>query len=168
MDFLSTIKHIIKGVDIDSLNSKIAELESNLRRINNDNSRKQARITRLENKTETLNEDLTREKNKVSIAENKQREFAIKLSESEEKITSLESQNGTLLETQKSLSKDNASLKAKVTRRDNKITSLQEELKPLCVSYRAFLYKLSFIAWASSIASRRSRISVVSVKRAAY
>jgi hypothetical protein len=127
MDILSTLKHIINGVDIDSLNSIIAELESNLRRINNDNSRKQARITRLENKTETLNEDLTREKNKVSIAENKQREFAIKLSESEEKITSLESQNGTLLETQKSLSKDNTSLKAKITRRDNKISSLQEE-----------------------------------------
>ncbi|MEE3416075.1 MAG: DUF6035 family protein [Prevotella sp.] len=127
MDILSTIKHIINGVDIDSLNNKIAELESNLRRIKDDNARKLATITRLENKTETLNEDLTREKNKVSIAENKQREFAIKLSESEKKITSLESQNGDLLETQKSLSKDNASLKAKITRRDNKILSLQEE-----------------------------------------
>ncbi|MBE6264173.1 MAG: hypothetical protein E7104_09565 [Prevotella sp.] len=127
MDILSTIKHIINGVDIDSLNNKIAELESNLRRIKDDNARKLATITRLENKTETLNEDLTREKNKVSIAANKQREFAIKLSESEKKITSLESQNVDLLETQKSLSKDNASLKAKITRRDNKILSLQEE-----------------------------------------
>ena len=63
------------------------------------------------------------------------------------------------------ISKDYTS---KAGQRDNKITSLQEELKPLCVSYRAFLYKLSFIAWASSIASRRSRISVVSVNRAPY
>ena len=31
------------------------------------------------------------------------------------------------METEKSLSKDNASLKAKITRRDNKISSLQEE-----------------------------------------
>ena len=127
INIISIIKHIINGVDIDSLNNKIAELESNLRRIKDDNARKLATITRLENKTETLNEDLTREKNKVSLAEDKQREFAIKLSESEEKITSLESQNGTLLETQKSLSKDNTSLKAKITRRDNKISSLQEE-----------------------------------------
>ena len=127
INIISIIKHIINGVDIDSLNNKIAELESNLRRIKDDNARKLATITRLENKTETLNEDLTREKNIVSLAEDKQREFAIKLSESEEKITSLESQNGTLLETQKSLSKDNTSLKAKITRRDNKISSLQEE-----------------------------------------
>lgn len=127
MNILSTIKHIINGVDIDSLKSKIAELESNLRRIKDDNARKVTEIARLEKKTETLNEDLTREQNKVSISENKQREFAIKLSELEKKATSLESQNGTLLETQKSLSKDNVSLKAKITRRDNKILSLQEE-----------------------------------------
>ena len=127
MNILSTIKHIINGVDIDSLKSKIAELESNLRRIKDDNARKVTEIARLEKKTETLNEDLTREQNKVSISENKQREFSIKLSELEKKATSLESQNGTLLETQKSLSKDNVSLKAKITRRDNKILSLQEE-----------------------------------------
>lgn len=127
MNILSTIKHIINGVDIDSLKSKIAELESNLRIIKDDNARKVTEIARLEKKTETLNEDLTREQNKVSISENKQREFAIKLSELEKKATSLESQNGTLLETQKSLSKDNVSLKAKITRRDNKILSLQEE-----------------------------------------
>lgn len=97
MNILSTIKHIINGVDIDSLKSKIAELESNLRRIKDDNARKGTEIARLEKKTETLNEDLTREQNKVSISENKQREFAIKLSELEKKATSLESQNGTLL-----------------------------------------------------------------------
>ena len=131
MNILSTIKHIIGGVDIDSLNSKIAELESNLRRIKDDNARKQALITRLEDKTVTLNEDITREQNKASLAENKQREFAFKLSESEKKVTSLESQNETLLETQKSLSKDNASLKAKITRRDNKLLSLQEEKEQL-------------------------------------
>ena len=131
MNILSTIKHIIGGVDIDSLNSKIAELESYLRRIKDDNARKQALITRLEDKTVTLNEDITREQNKASLAENKQREFAFKLSESEKKVTSLESQNGTLLETQKSLSKDNESLKAKITRRDNKLLSLQEEKEQL-------------------------------------
>ena len=127
MNIISTIKHIISGVDIDSLHNKIAELESNLKRIKEDSTRKTAEITRLENKTTTLNEDLTREQNKCSLAESKQRELAIKLSGSEEKVASLVSQNNTLLETQKSLSKDNASLKAKVTRRDNKITSLQEE-----------------------------------------
>lgn len=127
MNILSTIKHIIGGVDIDSLNNTIAILESNLKRIKEDNARKAAEITHLEKKTNILNEDLTREQNKCSIAENKQREIVIKLSESEEKLASLVSQIDNLLETQKSLSKENASLKAKITRRDNKITSLQEE-----------------------------------------
>ena len=68
MNIISTIKHIISGVDIDSLHNKIAELESNLKRIKEDSTRKTAEITRLENKTTTLNEDLTREQNKCSIA----------------------------------------------------------------------------------------------------
>ena len=127
MNIISTIKHIIDGVDIDFLLEKIANLEGNLQRTEDDNARKTDEITRLENRISTLNEDLTREQNKCSIAENKQREIAIKLSESEEKVASLVSQNDTLLETQKSLSKENASLKAKITRRDNKLTSLQEE-----------------------------------------
>ena len=127
MSILSTIKHVLSGIDIDSLNNTISQLERSLKRVKDDNARKIDEITRLENKTNTLNEDLTREQNKSSIAENKQREITIKLSESEEKVASLMSQNDTLLETQKSLSKENASLKAKITRRDNKITSLQEE-----------------------------------------
>lgn len=44
MDILSTIKHLINGVDIDSLKSKIAELESNLGRIKNDNVRKKMKL----------------------------------------------------------------------------------------------------------------------------
>ena len=127
MSIISTIKFIISGVDIDSLNNTITQLESSLKRVKDDNARKMDEITRLENRISTLNEDLTREQNKCSIAENKQREIAIKLSESEEKVASLVSQNDNLLETQKSLSKENASLKAKITRRDNKLTSLQEE-----------------------------------------
>lgn len=127
MSILSTIKHVLSGIDIDSLNNTISQLERSLKRVKDDNARKIDEITRLENKTNTLNEDLTREQNKSSIAENKQREIAIKLSESEEKVASLMSQNDTLWETQKSLSKENASLKAKITRRDNKITSLQVE-----------------------------------------
>ena len=127
MKIISTIKHIINDVDIDSLINTIDELESKLKRIKDDYTKKIAQITRLENKTNTLNEDLAREQNKCSLAENKQREFAVKLSVSEEKVASLVSQNNTLLETQKSLSKDNASLKAKIIRRDNKITNLQEE-----------------------------------------
>jgi len=127
MNIISTIKHIIDGVDIDFLLEKIANLEGNLQRTEDDNARKTDEITRLENRISTLNEDLTREQNKCSIAENNQREIAIKLSESEEKLASLVSQIDNLLETQKSLSKENASLKAKITRRDNKLTSLQEE-----------------------------------------
>ena len=54
MNIISTIKHIIKGIDIDSLNKKIAELESNLNKIKNDNARKNAEITRLKKIIEVL------------------------------------------------------------------------------------------------------------------
>ena len=131
MNIISTIKHIINGVDIDSLNSKIAELESNLSRIKDDNTRNKDEIARLKNKTKIQNEGLICEQNKVSRAEKNQREYAIKLSVSEEKVASLVSQNNTLLKTQKSLSKDNESLKAKVTIKSNKITSLLEEKNQL-------------------------------------
>ena len=123
MNIISTIKHIIKGIDIDSLNKKIAELESNLNKIKNDNARKNAEITRLKKIIETINEDLTHKQDKISLAENKQKELALKLSEADKKITSLETQNDTLLETQKSLSKYNASFKADIISKDNKINT---------------------------------------------
>lgn len=85
MNFISTIKLIIKGGDIDSLNKKIAELENNLKIIEDDNAKKNVEIEHLKEKTETINDDLTREQNKVSIAENRQMEFACRLSESEKK-----------------------------------------------------------------------------------
>lgn len=131
MNFISTIKLIIKGGDIDSLNKKIAELENNLKIIEDDNAKKNVEIEHLKEKTETINDDLTREQNKVSIAENRQMEFACRLSESEKKIASLKAQNETLLETQKSLSKYNESFKAEIISKDNKITDLQEEKKQL-------------------------------------
>lgn len=131
MNIISTIKHIIKGIDIDSLNKKIAELESNLNKIKNDNARKNAEITRLKKIIETINEDLTHKQDKISLAENKQKELALKLSEADKKITSLETQNDTLLETQKSLSKYNASFKADIISKDNKIINLEKEKRQL-------------------------------------
>ena len=130
MSIISTIKYIISGVDIDSLNNTIAQLESSLKRVKDDNARKNVEVYRLENRVEILNEDLIREENKVSIAESKLKEIdtlSSKLSESEERVTSLASQNTVLLETQKSLTKENESLQAKINRREEKISNLQVE-----------------------------------------
>ncbi len=131
MNIRSTIKQIINGVDIDSLYRRIAELESNLRKLKDHYTIKEDEITSLKKEIKTLRADFTREQEKVSLAENKQRGFAIKLSESERKITNLESQNDTLLKTQMALSRENKSLKARITRRDNKILTLLDEKKQL-------------------------------------
>ena len=168
MNILSQIKHVINGIDIDSLYSRIADLESDLRRIKEDYAIKDKEIILLESKAETLNEDLTRQQNKVSIAENRQRELAIKLSESEKKIISLESQNSTLSESQKSLSEDNVFLKAKITseqrelaiklfKLEEKITSLKSQNRTLSES-RQSLSKDN-ISLKAKITRRDNKIS---------
>ena len=143
MNILSIIKQIINGDDIDSLNRIIADLECNLRKIKDDYARQEKEITHMENQTVTLSEDLTREHNKVSFAENKQRELTIKLSESEKKITSLESQNSALSEAQRTLTKNNISLKAQITRSEKIILSLQEEKDQLSETITKLQFKLS-------------------------
>ena len=61
MNIFSSIKHLLKGVDIDILLKKIDNLESNLRKVKGENAKKTSQITQLEQKTETLREDLVRE-----------------------------------------------------------------------------------------------------------
>lgn len=145
MNIISTIKHIINGVNIDSLFKRITELESELMRIKDENVRKTVEIAHFVERIETLNEDLTREQNRSSLAVNKQKEIAVKLSESEEKITSLKAQKKTLMEMQKLMSEDNSSLKANIVGRDNKIINLQKEKDKLAETITKLQEKSSIL-----------------------
>lgn len=145
MNIISTIKHIINGVDIDSLFKRITELERELTRIKDENVRKNVEIAHFVERIETLNEDLIREQNRSSLAVNKQKEIAVKLSESEEIITLLKGQKRTLIEMHKSMSEDNSSLKANIVGRDNKITNLQKEKDKLAETITKLQEKSSIL-----------------------
>ena len=127
MGIISTIKHIINGVDIDSLNNTITILKSALKSVRDDNAQKTTEITRLKHEINTLNKELVREGNKCLLAEKRQKELTANISKLEEKLTAQVPKNDIILESQKSLSKENASLKVKIARRENKIKNLLNE-----------------------------------------
>lgn len=98
MNIFSNIKYLLNGVDIDSLNKKIADLESSLRKVKDENVKKICEITRLEQKTETLSMELVREQNEVSMVENKLKETQEEIKNKENRISILNEEKVQLQE----------------------------------------------------------------------
>lgn len=99
MNIISTIKHFIKGGNIDSLNKQIAELENNLKRTEDDNARKIAEITSLKKKIVSLkaqNETLLETQKSLSKYN---MSFKTEILSKDNKITKLQEEKDQLSET---------------------------------------------------------------------
>lgn len=135
MAIFSNIQHLINGVDIDTLLSKIEDLTRELKQVKADASKQKSSLTskleRVQKKNETLVEDLTRETNKCHIVESK-------LAQSEASLVALEKENVELSKTGEKyktdvqkLSESNSSLNGKNLSLYNKVAKLEQQKQTL-------------------------------------